>query len=115
MKIYSNSFYGSCLWDLAGAKAKQVYTAWKLAWGCPQWTRTYMVQQMLYCGQTSARVDILSRYVNFFHSLRKSSCQEVQVLSRFLARDVQSVTGKNLQLISEASGLNPCSVRQSKG
>ena len=78
----------------------------KLAWGCPQWTRTYMVQQLLCCGQTSARVDILCRYANFFHSLRKSSCQEVQVLSRILARDVQSVTGKNLKLISDVSGLN---------
>ena len=109
-KVYCGAFYGSNLWDLWGEKAKQVYTAWntavKLARGCPQWTRTYMVQQMLCCGQTSARVDILSRYVNFFHSLRKSSCHEVRMLSRFLARDVQSVTGKNLQLISEASGLN---------
>ena len=69
---------------------------------------------MLCCGQTSARVDILSRYVNFFHSLRKSSCREVQVLSRFLARDVQSVTGKNLLLISEASGLNPWTASQSR-
>ena len=110
-KIYCGSFYGSNLWDLGGDKAKQVYNAWnttvKLAWGCPLWTRTYMVQQLLCCGQTSARVDILCRYANFFHSLRKSSCQEVQVLSRILARDVQSVTGKNLKLISDVSGLNP--------
>ena len=44
LKIYSNSFYGSCLWDLGGEKAKQVFTAWdytvKLVWGCPAWTRT---------------------------------------------------------------------------
>ena len=66
-----------------------------------------MVQQLLCCGQTSARVDILSRYASFFHSLRKSACHEVQVLSRILARDVQSVTGKNLQLIYDVSGLNP--------
>jgi hypothetical protein len=110
-KIYSTSFYGSNLWDLGGDKAKQVYTAWnttvKLAWGCPQWTRTYMMQQLLCCGHTSARVDILCRYANFFHSLRKSACYEVQVLSRLLARDIQSVTGKNLQYIYDASGLSP--------
>ena len=29
------------------------------------------------------------------------------MLSRFLARDVQSVTGKNLQYIQEATGLSP--------
>ena len=110
-KVYSSSFYGSNLWDLSGDKAKQVFTAWntavKMAWGCPIWTRTWMMQQLLCCGHTSARVDILSRYANFFHSLRRSACHEVQVLSRFLARDVQSVTGRNLQYIQEATGLSP--------
>ena len=115
-KVYNSSFYGSNLWDLSGEKASQVYTAWntavKLAWGCPQWTRTYMVQQLLCCGFTSARVDILCRYVKFFHSLKSSACHEVQVMSRFLARDVQSVTGKNLLYIQEHSGLSPWTASQ---
>ena len=55
----------------------------------------------------SAKVDILSRYVNFFHSLRKSTTKEVQALSRLLARDIRSVTARNLQYIVELSGLNP--------
>ena len=39
LQIYSNSFYGSCLWDLGREKAKQVFTVWnykytvKLVWG----------------------------------------------------------------------------------
>ena len=111
LKIHSNSFYGSCLWDLGGDKAKQVYTAWstsvKLAWGCPQQTRTYILQQVLSGGYTSAKVDILSRYVKFFHSLRFSSSYEVQVLSRLLARDIQSVTGKNLRFVQDLSQLDP--------
>ena len=111
MKIYSNSFYGSCLWDLAGVKAKQVYTAWnhtvRLIWGCSLWTRTYFVQQLLCCGHTSAKVDILLRYVKFFHSLRFSASQEVQVLCRYVARDVQSVTGENLQFVKGISQLDP--------
>ena len=56
---------------------------------------------------TSARVDILCRYVKFFRSLRKSAYHEVQVLFRLVARDNQTVTGKNLMYISEESGLNP--------
>ena len=111
LKVYSSSFYGSCLWDLGGMKAKQVYSAWnttvKLVWYCPPWTRTFFLQQLLSCGQTSAKVDILTRYVNFFHSLRSSACHEVQILSRYLARDVQSVTGRNLRLIHDLSLLNP--------
>ena len=89
----------------------QVHNTWnttvKLAWGLPQQTRTYILQQLLNCGHTSARVDILSRFVKFFHSLRSSASQEVQVLSRFLARDVQSVTGKNLRLVQDITQLNP--------
>ena len=118
MKIYSNSFYGSSLWDLSGEKAKQVYSAWnqtvKLIWGCPLWTRTYFVQQLLCCGHTSAKVDILSRFSKFFHSLRCSASQEVQVLCRYLGRDVQSVTGRNLQLVEELSKLNPWSTSNNK-
>ena len=28
LKVYSRSFYGSCMWDLGCMKAKQVYSAW---------------------------------------------------------------------------------------
>ena len=31
LKIYSSSFYGAMLWDLAGEKARQVYNAWNVA------------------------------------------------------------------------------------
>ena len=118
LKVYSSSCYGSNLWDLAGERAGQMFTAWntavKLVWGCPQWTRTFFLQQMLCCGHSSARVDILCRYVNFFHSLRSSSSKEVQVLSRLVSRDIQTVTGKNLRYIEEVSGLNPWNSSKAK-
>jgi hypothetical protein len=76
--------------------------------GCPLWTLwTYLVQQLLCCGQVSAKVDILSRFVKFFHSLRHSASHEVQVLCRYLSRDMQSVTGKNLQLVQDLTNLDP--------
>lgn len=118
LKVYNSAFYGSSLWDLAGDKAKQVYTAWntsvKLAWGCPQQTRTYFLQEVLCCGFNSARVDILSRFVKFFHGLRRSASHEVQVLCRVLARDIQSVTGRNLRLVQEMSGLDPWTTSQGR-
>ena len=83
------------------------YTSVKLAWGCPQQTRTYFLQEMLSCGFNSARVDILSRFVKFFHDLRNSSSYESKVLSRMMARDVQSVTGKNLRFVQEVNNLDP--------
>ena len=72
------------------------------------------MQQVLSCGFTSARVDILCRFAKFFQGLLKSTSKEVQILSRFLARDVQSVTGKNLQLLLELTGLNPWTASQAK-
>ena len=88
-----------------------MYNAWsttvKLVWGCPQQTRTYFLQNLLSCGFTSARTDMLARFVNFFKGLRSSASHEVRILSRLLARDVRSVTGKNLKLIKELTKLNP--------
>ena len=72
------------------------------------------MQQVLCCGHTSARVDILCRYVKFFHSLRRSASEEVQVLSRLMARNIQSGTRKNLQYIAEVSGLNPWNASPAK-
>ena len=92
LKIYCNSFYGSSLWDLGGQKAKQVFNTWnisvKLVWGCPQWTRLYFVQKTHSFGMISAKVEILTRYLGFFSSLRSSASHEVQVLSSFLTREI---------------------------
>ena len=109
--IHCTSFHGSSLWDLEGEKAMQVYRAWntclKAVWCCPPWTRTYLVQQVLCCGQTSAKVGIMGRFVTFFHSLRNSASREVQILSRLFARDIRSTCGRNLQYIREVTGLDP--------
>lgn len=114
LKVYSNSFYGSNLWNLGADKASQVYKSWntavKLAWGLPLQTRTYFVQQVLSCGFVSAKVEILSRFAKFFNSLRFSASLEVQILSRLLARDIRSVTGMNLSLIRHLSRLDPWTV-----
>ena len=78
-----------------------------MSWGCPQNTRSYFVQQILCCGFTSAKTDILTRFIKFFESLRTSASVEVQMMSRMISRDVRSTLGKNLRMISDLSGLNP--------
>ena len=111
LKLYCSSFYGCMLWDLGGEGASQLYNAWstgiKLAWEVPRATRTYLVQNVLASGITSAKVDILARYANFFRSLRKSPSQEVSVMANIVGRDLRSTTGSNLKLLEESSGLNP--------
>ena len=113
LKVYNNSFYGSNLWDFQGEKVEQVFSAWKtavkLSWGCPQNTRSYIMQQILSCGFTSAKTDILTRFVSAFVSLKCSTSFEVSFLSRMLARDARSTIGKNLDLIRSLSSLDPWS------
>jgi hypothetical protein len=111
LKTYCSSFYGAMLWDLGGTCASHVYTAWdlavKLAWGCPRGTRTFLLQQVLSCGMTSARTDILGRYGKFFSGLRTSVSMEVRVLSNLVSRDMQSTTAKNLMFVTQASSCDP--------
>ena len=107
LKTYCSAFYGSMLWDLGGEKAGQVYRSWdtavKLTWSCPRWTRTYLLQQVLSCGEISARTEILSRYSKFCKGLRASVSPEVRVLFNLAARDLQSTTGKNIRFVQDQS------------
>jgi hypothetical protein len=111
MKVFCCSFYGCMLWDLGGPGASQVFNSWttavKLSWAVPRATRTYLVQQVLASGLTSAKVDILARYANFFRGLRKSPCHEVVVMANMAGRDLRSTTGKNLKFLEDCSQLNP--------
>ena len=108
LRTYCSAFYGSMLWDLGGEKASQVYTAWdtavKLTWSCPRWTKTFLLQKVLSCGETSAMTDILSRYSKFSMGLRTSVSSEVRVLFNLCARDLQSTTAKNIKFVENKSG-----------
>ena len=111
LKVYTGSFYGSNLWELGGQMASQVYSAWgtnvRLAWSVPRATRGYIAQQVLSPEITSARVDILSKYVGFFRGLRASPSPEVSFMAYFTARDLRTVTGRNLRFVRDESGLDP--------
>ena len=68
-------------------------------------------------GVTSAKVDILSRYRNFFSGLRKSPSYEVRVMANIASRDLRSVTGSNIRLVEQLSGLdlwecNSCELKE---
>ena len=95
------------LWDLGSEKASQVYsgldTAVKLAWSCPRWTRTFLLQQVLACGIPSAKTDILRRYGKFCRGLRASVCQEVRVMFNLVSRDLQCTTAKNIKFVESSA------------
>ena len=106
------------LWNLMGEKASQVFTAWdtaiKLTWSCPRWTRSFLLQQVLSCGDTSARTDILARYGKFSRGLRTSVSKEVRVMYNMVSRDMQTTTAKNLRFIEAESGTDPWTVSPAK-
>jgi hypothetical protein len=118
LKIYCSTFYGSMLWDLTGVGACQVFNAWntavQLSWDCPRDTRTYLVQQVLSCDQTSATTDVLTRYGKFFKSLRSSTSIEVATMANLASRDIQTTTGRNLKLVERSSGLSAWDASQEK-
>ena len=70
-------------------------------------TYTYIVENVLASGFVSLRNQAYSRYVNFFQQLFGSSSREVRHLVRIVARDVRSVTSRNVNLIKDVSGLSP--------
>ena len=81
----------------------------KLTWDCPRATRSYLVQQVLACGNTSAKTEIMARFCKFFQGLRSSPSREVATLANLLARDIRSSTGRNVRTISELTGKSPWS------
>jgi hypothetical protein len=73
----------------------------------PRATRTYLVEQVLCPSITSVKVDILAKYVGFFKNLRKSPSPEVSFMAHLVGRDMRTVTGRNLRLVKDETGLCP--------
>ena len=110
---YSAHFYGGMLWDLYGDGAEKVFRSWntavKLVWEVPRSTHTYLVEHLLGLGLPSVKHRLRCQYVGFFKNLQRSASWEVRLLSQIVARDAQSVTGRNLLNISNEYCLDPWS------
>jgi hypothetical protein len=111
MEVYTGSFYGSNLWELGGQMAGQKYSVWgtavRLAWSVPRATRVYLAKHALSPDITSARVDILAKFIGFFRALRNSPSTKVSFIANLMGRDLRSVTGRNLRLLKDETGLDP--------
>ena len=106
VKLYCCDHYGSMLWDLQGDLATKYYNSWKtcvkLAWGVSRATHSYFLDY-LSGGLVSVKRDILARYAGFYRSLLSSPCREVNILARMVAKDVRTVTARNLRLLETES------------
>ena len=95
----------------ANFKEKKIFNAWgvnvKLTWEVPRYTRTYLLQRVLAPGFTSSRTEVLARFVTFFRSLRSAPSHEVRTAALLSARDLRTVTSRNVALVREESGEDP--------
>ena len=111
VEVYASDCYGTMLYDLSSPACESYFKAWntcvKLTWNVPRSTYTYIVEQVLAPNFVSLRNQVYSRYVNFFQQLFRSSSREVRHLVRIVARDVRSVTSRNVRLIADLTGLSP--------
>ena len=114
IKRKCSSLYGSMLWDLGGQSTEQVFKAWntcvKLTWNVPRQTHTYFVDQLLSCGLSSLKSDVMSRYKGYLSSLQQSPSTEVSTLANMMSRDVRSVTGRNVKYLEDQTGVDCMSV-----
>jgi hypothetical protein len=113
VKLYVGSHYGSMLWELGSDMARQYSNAWntcvKLTWQVPRATHTYFVEQLLSCGHNSVRTDVLARYTRYTKGLKASPSMEVAVMFGVVQRDIRTVTGSNIALIRQETGMDPIS------
>ena len=72
-------------------------------------THRYFFDQLLSCGHSSVRTDILARYTRFIKGLQASPSMEVAVMFGVAQRDIRTVTGSNISLIRQETGLDPVS------
>jgi hypothetical protein len=113
VKLYVGSHYGSMLWELGSDMTGQYFNAWntcvKLTWQVPRATHRYFVEQLLSCGHSSVRTDILDRYTRLIKGLKASPSIEVAVMFGVAQRYVRSVTGSNISLIRQDTGMDSVS------
>jgi hypothetical protein len=79
----------------------------KVAWDVPRATHTYLVDNLLSCGISNVKQQLVSRYVNFFKNLLKSDSREGKVVASIVARCARSPTGRNLMNIQVETGMDP--------
>ena len=113
VKVNAGDAYGAMLWDLYGVRANQYFNTWntcvKLCWDVPRGTNTYFIDNMLASQFKSFSTSLKARYVQFFHGLRTSKSNKVQLLAELVGREASSTTGKNLVMLERETGRSPWS------
>ena len=92
-RIYNSSFPGSLLWDLSSENVKQIVNSWsvsaRIMWGLPHDAHRYLIEEL---SGEHAFVMIVSRYIKFIQSIKKSPKYPVQFLLEKVMNNVNKLT-----------------------
>ena len=104
-RIFNSSFPGSVLYNLSSDSVKHIVSSWSVSvkqmWGLPYQAHRYLVREL---GGPHAEEMLITRYVKFLQSVRKSPKLAVQFMLEKTVNNVNTVTGSNARFIHEKLG-----------
>ena len=104
-RIYNSAFFGSVLWDLTIDATRQIVNSWSVAtrymWDIPVNSHRYFVEPL---GGMHAETMLITQYISFVQSLRKSTRPSVIYLLEKVRQNVNSVTGRNIRHVLDVTG-----------
>ena len=99
-RIYNSSFPGSVLWDLSGENTSKLINSWSVAvrhmWGLPYNSSRSFIEAL---GGPHAKIMLMCRYVKFIQTVIKSSKLAAIFLLHRSIKNVNTVTGRNVNYI----------------
>ena len=118
-RIYNSSFPGSVLWDFSSENFSQIVNSWSVSvrhmWGLSYATHKYLIEAL--SGQHAMSM-LISRYVKFIQSMKKSPKIAVQFLVQKVANNCNTLTGRNVRFVCDKIGvenifdINPNNVKK---
>ena len=93
------------LWDLSSENAKMIVNSWSVAvrhmWDLPYNSHRYLIEEL---SGVHASTMLICRFINFIQSIKKSPKSAVQYLYQKVKNNLNTVTGRNIRFVVEASG-----------
>ena len=102
-EIYTQSFYGSNLWNLFDNNCDKIYRAYNISvrntFQVPRNTHRYLIEVI--SRSTHPKVFLSSRFVKFKESLNNCHKISIRILAKLYENDQRTVYGKNLGNIAQ--------------
>ena len=93
------------LWDLSSKNSQMIMNSWSVAvrhmWGLPHNAHRYLIEML---GGTHVKTMLMSRFIKFIQSIKKSPKKAVQFLFEKVRKNVNTVTGRNMAFVERVTG-----------